>query len=154
MVTEISPIFGLTLLEPDLWSAIAIVMAGLTVSFMIIQNRQHAKTTSADLSLRMIDTIRRKDFRDILGKIRDGKSNELKGNEIGKVLNHYEYLAEFEKGKLLNFDHVLHQHGRNIKMLYDDHVVKQQFDNARGNNQKYNYINLANLFIKVNHSID
>ena len=166
VVTEISPILGLTLVEMAEWIAIAIMISatvtGVFSLWSIRQSKSHIskqlkiqiKINSADLSLRMIDVVRREDFREILGKIRDGKSGELKDNEIGKVLNHYEYLAEFEKDDLLNFDHVLHQHGRNIKMLYDDHVVKQQFDEAREKNLEYNYVNLANLFTKINNCID
>ncbi len=139
---------------PDFWGIIGMVMAAGTIFFLAWQNIQRAKIASADLSLRMIDTVRREDFREILCKISDGKSNELDDNKIYKVLNHYEYLAEFEKDKLLNFDHVLHQHGRNIKMLYDDSKIKQVFDKSRKENPGYNYTNLNNLFTKINHNID
>ena len=108
---EISPILGLTFMAfLDFWSIFALLTAGITVFFLILQNRQQAKIASADLSLRMIDTVRKEDFREILGKIRDGKSSELDNNQIYKVLNHYEYLAEFEKDGLLDFDHVFNQH--------------------------------------------
>ena len=78
----------------------------------------------------------------------------LKKNDIYKVLNHYEYLAKFEKDGLLKFDHVLHQHGRNIKMLYDDERVKRIFDESRKEDPNYNYINLMQLFIKINDKIN
>lgn len=152
---EISHIFGLIFMAfLDFWSIFALLTAGITVLFLILQNRQQAKIASADLSLRMIDTVRKEDFREILGKIRDGKSSELDDNQIYKVLNPYEYLAEFEKDGLLDFDHVLHQHGRNIKMLYDDKRVKSMFDQSRQDNPTYNYTNLDNLFVKINYSID
>ena len=76
--SQISPIFNMAIMEHlDFWIVFGISMAGLTASFLILQNRQRAKTASADLSLRMIGVVRREDFRKILRKISDGKSHEL-----------------------------------------------------------------------------
>ena len=152
---EISNIFTLNLVSlAEIAVILGIITAGTTAVFLWLQIKKQSKTTSADISLRMIDTIRREEFRKILSKISEGESNELSENDIYRVLNHYEYLAEFEKDGVLDFDHVLHQHGRNIKMLHDDQQVKRVFDKSRKENPEYNYTNLDNLFIKINHSID
>ena len=152
---EISKIFALNLVSlAEIAVILGIVTAGITALFLWLQIKKQSKTTSADISLRMIDTVRREEFRKILSKISEGKSKELSENDIYRVLNHYEYLAEFEKDGVLDFDHVLHQHGRNIKMLYDDQRVKSIFDESRKENLEYNYTKLDNLFIKINHSID
>ena len=152
---EISKIFALNLVSlAEIAVIFGIITAGVTAFFLGLQIKKQSKTTSADISLRMIETVRRKEFRNDLSKIIEGKSNELTEKEIYRILNHYEYLAEFEKDGVLVFDHVLHQHGRNIKMLYDDQRVKSIFDKSRKENPEYNYTNLDNLFIKINHSID
>lgn len=127
-----------------------IAIGGASAFFVWLQFKKQNKTTSADISLRMIDTIRRDEFRNPLKKISQNKSDELKKTDIFRLLNHYEYLAEFEKDHVLDFDHVLHQHGANIKMLYNDSRVKEIFDKARKDKPEYNYINLENLFIKIN----
>ena len=152
---EISNIFALNLVSlAEIAVIFGIITAGVTALFLGLQIKKQSKTTSADISLRMIETIRRDEFREILSKISEGKSNKLSENDIFRVLNHYEYLAEFEKDGVLDFDHVLHQHGRNIKMLHDDQRVKSIFDKSRIENPEYNYTNLDNLFIKIKHSID
>lgn len=133
--------------------AVGIITAGVTAFFLWLQIKKQSKTTSADISLRMIETVRRDEFRDTLKAIREGKSSDIPEGDIYRVLNHYEYLAEFEKDRVLDFDHVLHQHGRNIRMLYDDAKVMEIFTASRKEDPEYNYANLENLFIKIKHAI-
>ena len=137
----------------DLWTVGSLAIAVITAAFLIIQTRKYAKVASADLSMRMIEVVRRDDFRKILHKIRDGESEKLHENEIGKVLNHYEYLAGFEKDGVVTFNQVLHQHGRNIKMLYNDPTVKRIFNESRKKDPKYNYVNLDKLFVRIDNKI-
>ena len=125
--TKLSPLFGLTLLEMvELISIISIIGVFLTGFFLWLQYKKQSKTTSADISLRMIETIRRDEFRETINKIKENKDAQY--SEIRRVLNHYEYLASFEKDGILDYEHVIHQHGGNLNMLRKSKNVMKVFE--------------------------
>lgn len=152
MLMELSPIFGLTLIGlVELISIIGLMGVFLTGFFLWLQYHKQSKATSADISLRMIDTIRRDEFRSTINKIKDNKNAEH--TEIRRVLNHYEYLASFEKDGILDYEHVKHQHGGNLNMLRKSKMVMKVFEMERKEDPKFVYINLNNLFIKIKHDV-
>lgn len=134
---------------------------------LVWQIRRHSKNVSADVSLKMLERVRTDEFRQILKTINDGKSSTLETKHILKVLIHYEYLALFEKEKVLDFNHVLHVHGMNLKTLYNDVWVRTVFEENRDKQHKsknwkilfgkrkkqYSFVNLNELFKKIDKEI-
>lgn len=149
---EISILLGLSLIElVETIAIISIIGVFLTGFFLWLQYRKQSKTASADISLRMIETIRREEFRKTLTKIKENKDAEYA--EIRRVLNHYEYLASFEKDGILDYEHVLHQHGGNLNMLRKSEMVMKVFEAERKLDPNFVYVKLNNLFIKVKHDV-
>lgn len=99
----------------------------------------------------MIETIRRDEFRDTLNKIKENQDAGYAG--IRRILNHYEYLASFEKDGILDYEHVKHQHGGNLNMLRKSKMVMEVFNKERKSDPDFVYVNLDNLFIKIKHDV-
>lgn len=121
---------------------------------LLRQFRHHVKVTSADVSLRLIETVRRDEFREAFKKIREDNITTSDDSSIRRILNHYEHVALFEKNGVLQYNDVLHQHGGNIKLLYDSTKVMKVFDEAKRKNPGFVYVNLDNLMIRIKHEID
>ncbi len=150
--TQISPIFGLTLIHlVEVLTIISLLGVFLTGFFLYMSYKKQSKTTSADISLRLIETVRRTEFRDTISKIKENKKTEY--SDIRRVLNHYEYLAYFEKDGILDYSHVLHQHGGTLNMLYKNKQVMDVFNSERQGNTQFVYVNLSNLFIKIKNDV-
>ena len=131
--------------------AVAVGSIGAVIATNLLlrkQIKQNSKIASADLSLRMLEVIRREEYRKILKSIKNG--HELEEDDIHRILNHYEYLADFSNGKLIDFDHLLHHHGANIKMLYNNKMIKRVFEESRKYDKSdYIFVNLNKLFEKL-----
>ena len=147
IVTEISLIFGLTLLEYlDLLGVAGLLTAVFTAIFLYVSTTRKSKIESANISLKLLQIGREDMYRKIFEKIRNAK--KLEEQEIKDLLRYYEYVAEFLKDKVLSYDHVFHIHGKNLKLMYENDEIRKVFDKAT-QNSNYSYVNLRDLFLRI-----
>lgn len=145
---QISPLFGLTLLElVELISIISIVGVFLTGFFLYISTVKKSKTESANISIKMLEMSQAPKYQTVFEKLREKKT--LEEQEIKDILRYYEYVAEFAKDNVITYDHILHIHGFNLKGLYNNKQVRKYFEDARKNRSNYTFINLYDLFLKI-----
>ena len=129
--TQISPIFGLTLmglLEPV--AIAAIVGVGIaTISLIVtaLSSRQQAKVKSAELLLQFLQRLRDDDFRITVKFIFDGTKpdNWNESLEVEKLLNHFEYIAALYKDGTLDISQIREFFGSNLKMIKDNDAVQK-----------------------------
>ena len=146
-ITEISPIFGLTLLEHlDLLGVAGLLTAGFTAIFLYVSTTRKSKIESANISLKLLQMGREDKYRKTFEKIRNAET--LEEQEIKDLLRYYEYVAEFFKDRVLSYDHVLHIHGKNLKLMYENDEIRKIFDKAI-QKSNYSYVNLHNLFLRI-----
>jgi len=148
--TEISPIFGLTLVNMvDLLALAGLLTAAFTALYLYISAYRRGKTESAHLSLKLLEMGKNDDkIINALKKIDSTK--KIDDNEAHDLLRYYEFIAEFWKDRVLSYDHVLHVHGKNLKKMYHHNDIKTAFEHSVNEQPKYNYLNLQSLFLKIN----
>lgn len=103
MVTEISPIFGLSLLGI---MDILMIIAGFGsfgVALVIWHtHKRQKKIDSARLLIDLRNQLKVEPFVEVLNKIHDGKSSECDQKSLQRYLGHMEMVAGFYKDRLLN----------------------------------------------------
>ena len=97
---------------------------GITILALHTQIKKEAKSTSADVTLKILERFREDDFRDTTKKILNDKSNECDDKEIRKLLNYFEYIAIFEEDGVLVFEHVEHMHGAVLRKIKQDEKIQ------------------------------
>lgn len=142
-------------LDPTLVASVTAVISAIAISVSAyVANRDHesrTKIASAELSMKMVEVVRREEFRSILRKV--GTDENLDPTEINRILTHYEYVASFANNGVIKHKEVLHQHGRNIKALFDNKQVRAEYDRQREENPDYNYTELHTLYPKIDKEI-
>ena len=152
--TQISPIFGLTLIGLlELVAIAAIVGVGIaTISLIItaISSRKQAKVKSAELLLQFLQRLRDDDFRITIRFIFDGtkSDNWNESLEIEKLLNHFEYIAALHKDGTLDMSQIREFFGSNLRMI-DDNKTAQQVMNDIVERDSDIYKNLKSLLNKI-----
>jgi len=91
-------------------------------------------------------------YKEIFRKIK--KDEKLEEQEIRDILRYYEYVGEFLKDGVLSYDHVLHIHGMNLKKMYEKEDIRKVFDVARKNRPNYSYVNLHDMFLRINEDLE
>ena len=87
MVTEISPIFGLTLLEHlDLLALTGLLTAVFTAIFLYVSTTRKSKIESANISLKLLQMGREDKYSKTFEKIRNTK--KLEEQEIKDLLRY------------------------------------------------------------------
>ena len=149
--TQISPILNMTFMELIESVAIGVAIGGFFATCVLLyftyqQTRKRSKTASADLNLRLLDVVRREDFRGIFQKIKN--PGVVPDKDIRRILNHYEYISLLDNDGLLDSNHVLHIHGRNIKVLCEDERIKNFLDGVK-DEQEFNYKYLKKTYDSI-----
>lgn len=85
---------------------LGISFTGITIIALTLQMRQQKRTTSADISLRMIERMREKDFRKVVDDILDNNIVVKNNIDLERLLNHFEYMAQFYYDELVMRDHI------------------------------------------------
>ena len=113
MATDISPIFGISLLELVEWITIIpmIISIGVVLALVLIYRSQHGlqqRLVSAQLSLKMLeywDDSKHKDFADLVELIPLSKVKE-DDPRIGSYLSIWEEIAVFCNEKTITNTHM------------------------------------------------
>ncbi len=154
MSIEISPIFGLSLLELAehailigigiALTASVIAMAGLIIN--TIQTKRQTKVSSSNLILKLLEPWRKHEFITALSSMHNGK-NDTK--QVEKFVNQMEDIAIFWKDKTITDNHAKEFFGANLKFIRDDEFIKNYLKTWIEKNPKYYFVNLTKLLKKV-----
>lgn len=154
---QISPIFGLTLLElvehiAAAGIGIAIVSSIFAMGALIvsaIQIKKQSKVSSANLILELVKPWRQKDFQKLLNEIANHDITKYDEGELEKLLNQLEDIATFWKDDTLSEIHVKEFFGSNLKTVRDDKFIQDFIKKWASKNSDYYFVNLRELIKKV-----
>lgn len=135
MTTDISPIFGLTLLEQIEWAVIATfvvaVVIGTTQGIQLYQQRQNqkhqAKIDSARLVWEMDKDFKTKELRDIHELVLAGDVDVTKGQHLAwlnRYLNVMLIAYKFYREGLISKTHIDYFYDGYLKILYGNDYVR------------------------------
>ena len=125
MVTEISPVFGLSLLD---MLEILTVIAGfgsfaVALGIWKTYNRQK-NIDSARLLLELREQLKECVFMKITSQIYAGKSSECDPTQLERYLNHLDVMASFKEDGLIKTEHIELHAGLFLKIKEDEYVQK------------------------------
>lgn len=136
--------------EFDFWAGFSIAMVGITAFFLWYQIRKQTKATSATLALEMLKRMRDEDFRDVVEKILEDKPENCNATDLDRVLNHFEYMAVFEKDGTLDIEHIKELYTPILlKIKTNTHIKNRMMSYVEGKPEYY-FSNLRNLLEKIN----
>ena len=157
VVTEISPILGLTLLGMVEWIAIAIfVSAGVTGVFSLWSIRQSKaqvskqletqnKIASANLIIKYLKHWDDKDFDEVIVKIEDANAEFSHKHDVTFVLAVFEDIAVLRKDRMLTDNHIQNFFGRDIVRMRANKSIMKIINEYYDKDPVHNYNNLMEL---------
>ena len=153
MVTDISPIFGMSLLGLVEWIAIIpmIISIGVVLALMFIHRNQHGlqqRLVSAQLSLKMLeywDPLKHEDFANFVELVSNSEVGE-DDHYIGNYLSIWEEIAVFCNEKTITNTHMREFFKPDLKAIHDNTVVCGYL---KKNHTKTTYHNLWELMEKT-----
>lgn len=157
---EISPIFGLTLLElaelvtiativSGIAAAIGVILSTITIIRSRLENIHQNKVSSANLILELLEPWRKEEFQKFLAEVADPKITTYDEVKLEKFLNQLEDIATFWKDGTLTEIHVKEFFGSNLKNIQDDKFIQDYIKKWNDKNPKYYFVNLKKLIEKV-----
>ena len=163
VVTEISPVFGLTLVGIMEWAAIAAVVGSGLIALVIHrrnkellkqqkeasskQLEQQRETNSAKLALTFLEYWKDQKYEELIDFIeRLHRSEEKKGDQkIPPVLNIFEDIAILWNGKLMTKIHVEQFFGNTLLAIRESEIMQEAITARSKNREKYVYVNLRKM---------
>ena len=152
MITEISPIFGLSLLELVEYAVIgALIVSIVTLIVVGYDNRRRhelqVKSTSAQLALKLLEEwCGINTFTKLIFKL--SKPNmQFKDEKDGVffVLTKFEKIAILRRDKLLTKTHVQEFFGMDLVRIRANESIMKILDEYHNENEDHNYNNLKEL---------
>ena len=153
METEISLIFGLTLLEHlDIYIIIGAIstpfLAGVIFFVNWWQISQKIKVNSANLILEFLKPWSNDSgFVEILRGIRDPEFVHTHHDKLSMVLDYFEDMAVLQKDGTLKLSHVQEYFGPNLRTLCAEHI--QDFIRHEQQQNPRLYVNLQKMLKKI-----
>ena len=151
MVTEISPIFGLSLVELVEHAIIGALMVsiGTLVGVWYWNSKQHklqVKSTSAQLALKLVEKWHNDPL--FCAIVFDLATPDMKfpdKDKVNPVLAVFEDIAILKRDKLLTETHVLEFFGRDIVRINANDSMRIIIDEYHDRDVKHNYNNLKEM---------
>ena len=150
MVTDISPILGLNVLEVlemiAIGTSIALPVAigiSIWVNFKMARRQEsryndqiekQAKIDSARLLIELREQMKR-DFKGVTDKLYDGKSSECDDVELERYLNHLDMIATYHEDGMLEYKHIKEVLGGLFRRVETDGYM-QDFMHEKSEGQK------------------
>lgn len=127
--TQISPIFGLTLLGMlEFVAILSIIISGVAFGFSIHNHIIAKKTTSAKIMLEMSKRMERQDFRDTVEFLHLSKKPKDDWNaeiEVEKLLTYFDDMGLYESEGILKIEHIDQMHRYTLELLKQHDLVKK-----------------------------
>ena len=152
LVTEISPIFGLSLLglveHAVIWALIVSIVTLIVVGYD--NHRRHklqVKSTSAQLALKLLEVWEGNNtFTKMIRKLEKAHAEFTdKDDRVHFVLTKFEDIAILKRDKLLTETHVQEFFGRDIVRIAANKSVMRILNEYHNEDTRHNYNNLKNL---------
>lgn len=150
---EISPIFGLTLMElvePAIIIGFAIGISSVIIA--VIQHRSQQKTTSVNVSMSILKRFEDDDFRitsDFLATGKVPSDDWDQDHELLKLMNYFEDMGLFANDGVLKIKHIIQMHRDTLRLIKENEHTKKLLETHRKKDPKFYYIFLTKLLTKV-----
>ena len=152
MVTEISPIFGLTFMGiMEILTMLAGFGSIVVAAAILYTHRGQKKIASANLVYKYKGAWRTdKDFTDFLDKIKDPDVEvDLKNDPVYSTIDHFEDIAILWHEKVLDFNQVKEFFGTDLANINHNASMKRVIDELHQKNIKQYYVHLKDLLEKI-----
>lgn len=140
MLTDISPIVGLTLIELVELDTLILLGGSAAIAAIIgVANwkllNQRKKVDSAKRIWELGSSWRNNpEFQEFLEKLMNPKVTKYTEEEMGPVLDRFEYIATFWKDKTIQGHHVESFFGENLRVMQKDQCIQEYIEKVRSEN--------------------
>lgn len=132
---------------------VSTIVSGGFSAFNLMLARKHYKKLADVESANLIMTLRKPwskgRFKEFLRDACKGGALQGKEGEIDSFLNRMETIAMFMEQKTLSEVHVKELFAEHFKMIKSNHAIREYYNNARKNNEKYTFTNIAKVLEKM-----
>jgi hypothetical protein len=125
-----------------------VFFTGLTILALSIQIKKQSKTTSADVSLKMVERMRDKDIRDSIKFLETGNLPSADwdmDHELRVLMDHFEDMAMFEEEGVLDIQHILQMHGYVLRLIKSNSETQKIIQHWADQDPLFYYIFLRRL---------